>query len=200
MSKSKITAVEGNHAQNSSFDLMLLKQLLGLKVKAFHCFSETLIFSYGAAEMNGNIKLKHLCVCCVLSGVGGQRLRAGSGLVGFGCGDVRDDVRPPAVLQPGPREAVRAHSHGGDQVPTNPVGRRQVAAVGPPHQGPQQTVRSETLSPGERGVLQRGEGGHRLWVCPCLGHSDALFWFFLFGTTGLVSTPVVTADRSVLPP
>lgn len=51
---------------------------------------------------------------CMSSGTGGQRLWAGGGLVGFGCGDVRDDVRSPAVLQPGPREAVRAHPHGRD--------------------------------------------------------------------------------------
>ncbi len=80
----------------------------------------------------------------MFSGAGGQRLWAGGGLVGFGRGDVRDDVWPPAVLQPGPREAVRAHPHGRDQVPTNSVGRRQVAAVRAAHQGPQQTVHTQT--------------------------------------------------------
>lgn len=75
------------------------------------------------------------------AGAGGQRLRAGGGLVGSGRGDVRDDVWPPAVLQPGPRETVRADPHGGDQVPTDAVSRRQVAAVGAAHQGPQQTVK-----------------------------------------------------------
>lgn len=79
--------------------------------------------------------------CNFLSaGPGGQRLRSGSGLVGFGCGDVRDDVRSTAVLQPGPRETVWTHPHGGHQVPTYAVHRRQVPAVRPAHQRPQQTV------------------------------------------------------------
>uniref|UniRef100_A0A8D0RV59 AKT serine/threonine kinase 2 n=1 Tax=Sus scrofa TaxID=9823 RepID=A0A8D0RV59_PIG len=63
-------------------------------------------------------------------GAGGQRLRPGRGLVGAGRGHVRDDVRPPALLQPGPRAPLRAHPHGGDPLPAHAQPRGQVLACG----------------------------------------------------------------------
>ncbi|XP_057588106.1 RAC-alpha serine/threonine-protein kinase isoform X4 [Hippopotamus amphibius kiboko] len=74
-------------------------------------------------------------------GAGGQRLRPGGGLVGAGRGHVRNDVRPPALLQPGPREALRAHPHGGDPLPAHPQPRGQVPALRAAQEGPQAAAR-----------------------------------------------------------
>lgn len=49
---------------------------------------------------------------CIFLGAGRQWLWTGSGLVGPGCRHVWNDVRPPAFLQPRPREAVWAHPYG----------------------------------------------------------------------------------------
>jgi len=75
-------------------------------------------------------------------GAGGQRLRPGGGLVGPGRGHVRDDVRSAALLQPGPRAALRAHPHGGDPLPAEPGPRGQGPAGRPAEEGPQAEVRT----------------------------------------------------------
>jgi len=60
--------------------------------------------------------------------------------VGPGRGHVRDDVRPAALLQPGPRAALRAHPHGGDPLPQEPGPRGQGPAGRPAEEGPQAEV------------------------------------------------------------
>ncbi len=74
------------------------------------------------------------------SGAGGQRLRPCGGLVGSGSGDVRDDVRTLALLQSGPRAALRAHRDGGDPFPQEPLTRSQSAADRPAEERPQTEV------------------------------------------------------------
>lgn len=62
--------------------------------------------------------------------------------MGSGGGDVRDDVWQTAILQPGPREAVRAHPHGGHPLPSHTRPRGTLAALWPSEERPNAKVRS----------------------------------------------------------
>ena len=77
----------------------------------------------------------------------GQWLWASGGLVGDGCGHVRDDVWTSALLQPWPRGAIWADSHWKHQIPFAALQYSQSPAERPLRKEPQEEVSTAGKSP-----------------------------------------------------